>query len=312
MHSDHSIEASTWDGYPGLTLYSPDLEVAVVPSAGMLTTSVKHQGVELLAQLATVGEYAEEGRPTGIPFLVPFPNRLAGWAYEFDDQVVELDPDAIARDDRGLPIHGLRRAPAWQHSSDATGQAATITATLDVEKHEALYAAFPFPATLRLTLRLSHNRLRIWTTVQAKGARVPVSHGHHPFLQLSSTPRADWTVDFPVRTQIVLGESGLPTREVRHVEPIRGTFGERTLDDHYAVGAGTGFTIDDGARSLTVFLDEGYPYAQIYAPEGGDFLSIEPMTSPVNALRDHIGLQVVEAGNAYASRWGLNVNSVER
>jgi aldose 1-epimerase len=32
-------------------------------------------------------------------------------------------------------------------------------------------------------------------------------------------------------------------------------------------------------------FDDGYPYAQLYATSRGQFVAIEPMTAPIDALR---------------------------
>lgn len=53
------------------------LEATFVPKAGMLGCSLRHDGGQLLAQRASLAEYVETGRATGIPLLHPWANRLA-------------------------------------------------------------------------------------------------------------------------------------------------------------------------------------------------------------------------------------------
>jgi len=58
------------------------LEATFVPAAGMLCSSLRHRGQELLAQNAGVSAYAERGKTMGIPLLYPWANRLADFGYE--------------------------------------------------------------------------------------------------------------------------------------------------------------------------------------------------------------------------------------
>jgi galactose mutarotase-like enzyme len=59
----------------------------------------------------------------------------------------------------------------------------------------------------------------------------------------------------------------------------------------------------DGCR-LLVDLDEGYPFLQVYAPAGGDFCCLEPMTAPTNALvtGDHA---TARAGDRYHAAFSV-------
>ena len=50
------------------------------------------------------------------------------------------------------------------------------------------------------------------TTVRPTGHRpVPIAFGWHPYLQLDSAPRREWTLRLPARQHLALDERGLPT-----------------------------------------------------------------------------------------------------
>ena len=84
-------------------------EAGFVPGAGMLCCSLRHRGEELLAQNAGVAAYAERGKTMGIPLLYPWANRLAGFEYSAAGRTVQVphDPNRVALDGNGLPIHGV-------------------------------------------------------------------------------------------------------------------------------------------------------------------------------------------------------------
>jgi aldose 1-epimerase len=56
------------------------LEATFVPDAGMICSSLRHRGEELLAQNTGVLAYAQRGTTMGIPLLYPWANRLAGFS----------------------------------------------------------------------------------------------------------------------------------------------------------------------------------------------------------------------------------------
>ena len=45
------------------------------------------------------------------------------------------------------------------------------------------------------------------------------------------------------------------------------------------------FTVTGGTHRIDVLFAEGYPAAQLFAPEGDDLIAIEPMAAPTDALR---------------------------
>ena len=58
----------------------------------------------------------------------------------------------------------------------------------------------------------------------------------------------------------------------------------RTFDDGYRLGRDRQLLLSGGRRRLSIVSDKGYPFAQVYAPEGQDFVALEPMTAPTDAL----------------------------
>ena len=55
-------------------------------------------------------------------------------------------------------------------------------------------------------------------------------------------------------------------------------------------------------------MDSGYPFTQIFAPEGLDAVAIEPMTAPTNALLDAgPELTFVPPGETFAATFSISV-----
>src|SRR3954451_18970588 len=170
--------ATRMEGYDAIRLRSASahLDATFVPIAGMLGASLREGGVELLGRGLGVHCYARGGTTMGIPLLHPWANRLAADEYRVDGTDGHLRPDSplVARDERGLPIHGLlggsphwrlrhpdanghrgtRRAPPLRlRPPDATGNggaAWALSAEIDFGAHPELLEAFPFPHRVAL------------------------------------------------------------------------------------------------------------------------------------------------------------------
>ena len=227
------------------------------PDAGMLGTSLRLRGEELLG-------------PLGIPFLHPWANRLAD----------------------GRPIHGTPPRP-FTVEAQGTG---VLVASLDYEAHEQ----FPFPHRVTHVARTRTNTLRVDTALTpTSGIPVPVSFGFHPYFRL----RRDEVVALPARERLVADELCLPTgarmEEPAEIFPLA----DRTFDDGYHVGERARFV---AGRIAVTFLF-GYPYAQVYAPRDSDFICIEPMTAPTNALVSGDGLRHVVPGGTFRAAFEIRV-----
>lgn len=286
-------------------LSAGDLEATYHPEAGMVGSSLRHRGDELLAQRRGLEKYVEEGSTFGIPLLHPWANRLDGMRYG----EVELDPERspVRLEENGLPIHGLLSGSSpWQVVEQA-GDSLTARFRFD---HPELLAAFPYPHELTIGVSLTESRLRTETTLKPTGVMaVPVSFGYHPYLTLPGVARGDYHVAMPVSQRAVLDERGIPTGASDPVALEAGPLGEQTFDDLFPdLAPGSAFTLEGGGRRIDVAFEEGYTYAQVFAPEGQDFICYEPMTAPTNALVSGAGLRRVEPGAEFSALFSIGVS----
>jgi aldose 1-epimerase len=266
-----------------------DLHATWLVGAGMLGASLVHRGQELLWQGAGPGGYARERKFMGIPFLHPWANRLSGFGYEAGGHVVTLDQSSplLLLDQNGLPIHGVLTANRdWSLRELAAEDArARLLASLDFDRPELL-AAFPFRHRIEMEIELSDGGLQVTTELSPSGdGPVPIAFGFHPYLQIPGSPRSEWEVSFPVRRRLVLDERTIPTGATEPAQPLTGPIGDRTWDDGFdRIDPPRRFEVRGGGRTIAVEYGDGYSVAQIFAPPGEEYLCIEPMTAPANAL----------------------------
>jgi aldose 1-epimerase len=307
----------TVDGIAALTLGSGaagGIEAAFAAAAGMVGCSLRHRGEELLGQRGGLPAYVEKRSTMGIPLLHPWANRLARKRFAVAGREVDLSSDRLplSFDPAGLPIHGLlSAATGWRvDRHEPIGDGGVLAASFDFAAHEQLLQTFPFPHELRLEATLAATTLRITTTVLASGdAVVPVSFGFHPYLRLPGVPRPDWNVEIPVREQLELDRSMLPTGKRAPVLIDAGALGSRTFDDAYRAPAkGEPFVLAGGGRRIELRIGAGYRFAQVYAPSDDDVIAYEPMTAPTNALLGGgTDLPLVEPGERFAATFSVTV-----
>jgi galactose mutarotase-like enzyme len=296
------------------------LEASFVPGAGMLCSSLRHHGAELLAQNDGVGAYARHGTTMGIPLLYPWANRLAGFDYAVAGRTVELpsDPGRIAVDEHGLPIHGVIGGRlAWELAqasgppAKASGPPAeSLTARLSwSESRPELFEVFPFRHDLRYEARLGGGRLEVQITVHACGADpVPVAFGFHPYLSLADAAREHWLIELPAMRHLALDDHQIPLGTGQAHEAQRFELAAREFDDGFdAVTEPARFSATAGRRVALEFL-QGYPCAQVFAPRASQFICFEPMTAPTNALRSSTGLPLLQPGESYNAHFRVSVD----
>jgi galactose mutarotase-like enzyme len=300
----------TCEGYAAYALRSPagDLEATFVPGAGMVGASLRHHGQELLGRRRGVAAYAATGDTMGIPLLHPWANRLSKDEYEAAGGHGWLAPAGrhVSRDEHGLPIHGLYDAGPW-HVREA--RPAHLSADLQFADDPDVLAAFPFPHRVTVDVRLDDAALRVRTTVIPLGDHgVPIAFGYHPYLRLPGVPRARWRLRLPAMRRLELDARGIPTGRSDGFPGRSGPLGDVTFDDCFVdVPHGAAMELEGGGRRITLRPGDGYPVAQVYAPEDDDVVALEPMTAPVDALVSGRGLVIASPHGAFTAGFAITV-----
>ena len=298
------------------TLRAGDLIAVFLPDSGMLGVSLCHRGEELLGRVDDIDAMAAAGSACGIPLLHPWANRLAGPDYAVTGQRVALDMASalLHPDGNGLPMHGVPWAKlAWEVTAESS---AMLAATLDWDR-AGLLDIFPFPHRLEMSVELRPIGLTIETVLTAgPSGPVPVSFGFHPYLQLPGLPRDQWHMRLPPMHRLALDARGIPTSAETAFAGLDDVLAGQQLDDGFRLdgdrldGDRAAFSIEGAGRRLTVELVEGYDHAQIFAPPGRDFVALEPMTAPANALISGQGLRLVPAGGRFKAVFRIAVDII--
>ena len=271
----------SWQRTAAVELTAGDTRVVVVPELGMVIAAFEVDGFDHVARPGGIAAL-RGGHTTGVPLLHPWANRLARHSYTAAGTAVSLRGRPVHTDGNGLPMHGLLVGrPGWEITALGRGR---LVARLPFADDPALLAAFPFPHSVVVEVKVANRALRVSTTVVADGgSAVPVSFGWHPYWRVPGR-RDGWELGLPAVAHARLDRRGIPTgrarAEVAATAPLRG----RALDDLFALAGDRRLELGGAGRRLHLEFDDGYPFAQVYAPADQEFCCLEPMTAPTNAL----------------------------
>ncbi|HSO74995.1 MAG TPA: aldose 1-epimerase [Blastocatellia bacterium] len=293
------------------TLVAGDLEAVFLPGHGMLGASLRHRSVEILRRIEDLQAAAAKGSTAGIPLLHPWANRLAGSQYRVAGREVNLDPSSrlLHLDEHGLPMHGVPWSLLAWEVTRATQDA--LSAQLAWTTSDLL-AIFPFRHRIEITATLRPDGLVLETRLSASpDGPVPVSFGFHPYFGLPDLPRAEWRLELPAMRRLVLDPRGIPTGEEEAFDGFDAELRETSFDDCFSLFAGSpSLSVAGAGRRISVEFLSGYRYAQVFAPKGKDYVALEPMTAPTNALTSGLGLRLVEPGGEFRSAFRIRIDAL--
>lgn len=252
--------------------------VTILTSVGNMAYGMTVKGHAILRfPFASLEEYRAKPARVGIPLLAPWGNRLDeqafyanGRRYPFDMQLGNITG--------AVPIHGfMSLTDQWQVIElQHDGTAAWLTSRLDAYRQPAWMKQWPFAHTIEMTYRLSGGALEVRTKVVNMSAEaMPVAIGYHPWLQLTDSPREQWTVTVPARTRWLLNWQKVPTGETepadRFFTDFTGALRDYNIDDVFSdlVRDGKGLataTVKGRTQQIDVTQGPNYRALIVYSP----------------------------------------------
>lgn len=260
----------------------------IVPHIGGGLASFRIDGADLLRPASV--ETLAAGDRFGLACfpLLPFPGRIRDG--RFGDVTLAANHPVTP-----YPLHGH----GWLASWDLSGHQADSCWLR--YRHKA--ADWPWDYAATQLYRLSDCGLTMLLTVRNLSDKpMPVGLGQHPYF-----PRgAGCRIETPL-TRVLWPAEDLVADEIRPVPTEWGFAPEHRVGsvalDHGFAGWSGGADIvwDDKKPRLRVSASASARFLQIYAPEGGDYFCVEPMSCMPNAVNwkggaEESGLRLLEPG----------------
>lgn len=247
------------------------LEMLPLIGGGVKTLSWKDRAV-----LRPAPVFATGARQTGCFPLVPFTNRIARGRFTFEDREVALPLRDPRNPDNAL--HGDGWVAAWRIAAQTQREIALVYDHPEAE-------AWPWPYQARQTVTLNGEQAIFDLEVRNTGREaMPAGLGFHPYFPCDPASRLQARTDGVWLTD----EAFIPTEQVkagRLMDWSQGpTLRAAPAIDHCYVGWDGCAVLTSGDLMTTITASETGRYLQIFAPQGGDFCCIEPVTHVPAAL----------------------------
>jgi len=189
--------------------------VSIITSVGNMAYEMKVKGHNVLRfPFASIDDYRTKPPSRhGIPFLAPWGNRLDEQAFYANGKRYAFDM-SLGNISSANAIHGfMSLTDQWQIVElKHDGTAAWFTSRLEAYRQPSWMKQWPFAHTIEMTYRLQGGVLEVRTkVVNLSTEPMPVALGYHPWLQLTDSPREEWTVTVPARTRWLLSHQKVPT-----------------------------------------------------------------------------------------------------
>jgi len=227
--------------------------------------------------------------------LFPFNDRIPDAKYVFGGRSFELPVNS----DDGSAIHGLIYNKPVMITDSVTGDSfASVTLLSSISSDQ--YDGYPFDVELQITCTLSGGGLEFLFDVHNSGScDAPYALGWHPYF----TTEAGSQIQGRFKSYVDVDENLLPTGSNIDIKDSEYNFTEgwsltnRKLD--------LGFTAVDG---VTVLKRPGFalkmvqdvlffPYTQMYIPDDGESVALEPVTAVTNSFNNpELGLRILSPG----------------
>jgi aldose 1-epimerase len=244
--------------------------------------------------------------------LVPWPNRVQDGTWRYDGQDLQL---SLTEPSQHNAIHGLVRWSSWSVAERAEN-AVTVTTTSYPQP------GYPWTIEVGNAWSLADSGLAVTTTIVNRSDRAaPVACGFHPYLS-AGTPTVDTaTLQLRADTWLPTGAQQIPTGresvaetpyDFRQGRPIGDIELDHTFTD-LARDADGKFRLQlSGKHDVTVWMDEAYPYVEIFSGDAlpdpsrrRQGLGVEPMSAPPNAMVTGESVVRLEPGESWQGSWGI-------
>ncbi len=263
---------------------------------------------------------AQRAASSGIPVLFPFPGRIQGAAFQWENRTYRL-PEA---DGRGNAIHGFVHERPWRVVEQSDHRVAgQYQASVD---DPSLLKQWPADFRISAVYELRGNTLcAAYTIENPDDHSLPYGLGTHPYFRvpLGGSSAADCVVQLPVSERWELRDL-IPTGKRqplndREIYSQGISFGEMDFDDVFGDLAveqkQCKMSLRDpgSGRVLTMSFDDAFRACVVYTPPHREAICIEPYTCVPNAiqLRQHgidSGLRELPPGSSFSAAVTIRVD----
>jgi len=241
-------------------------------------------------------------------YLLPFPNRLKGGKFEFEDQIFQFP----INDESGQnAMHGIKvESPFILTEESASG---SLRLSFE-QSYDGDNASYPFPYKFTVVINLDRHKCELHLQIHNSGNKnMPVGLGWHPFFSLQDGSINDFKLCIPKCKKIEVDDRLLPTGKKLQFDDFSKpkSIGDMKFDTTFLFVKDADFTsvtLENEDYKLRYFQetrDQKFNYLQVYTPEDRKSIALEPMSCNIDAFNNQEGLKVLAPGKRFKARCGV-------
>lgn len=187
-----------------------------------------------------------------------------------------------------MPSHGIVYQSTFvKVEEEACGDSASALYRLDVPA-KVREENYPFDVALSQRFTLKGKSIELETTIINNDSKpAPVAFGHHPYFRVSNPAREGVEVVLPVTKRLMLEpDTVLFTGETEPADGLLKLQAGVYYDHVFAGLTGSRMSLVDkqAGRTIHVDYDDHFEHMTVYAPDGSEFVCIEPWTLGLGAF----------------------------
>lgn len=243
----------------------------------------------------------KEGYHFQSSLLFPFPNRLENGQFKSGGRDFSFPLNDFGRPNA---LHGL----IYDFEFEVIQQLGDkVTLRLEYTGDSSSY---PFPFCLDVVYTLLPGKLDVEVFITNTGeVSMPCGFGWHPYFDIEQD---DVKMLLRKVDKIEIDEQMIPTGKRTPYKTFEepAFVSETQLDTcfrYFSEGINSATLFFPDGSQLEVWQDENQPFVQVFTPEDGRTIAIEPMTCGINALNSGEGLKHLSPGESWAFEFGLTL-----
>ena len=282
-----------------------EIELHIIADSALIS-DLKIKGQSIISGPKTDEEIVDNSSYKS-SYLLPFPNRLKGGRFEFEEQTYQFKiNDEVGQN----ALHGINIDTPFVMTDESASGALRLCFE---QSYEGDQVSFPFPFKFTVILNLDRHKCELSLQVQNKGQKsMPIGLGWHPYFTLQDSIN-DYKLCIPKCKEIVLDDRLLPTGKKIQFDDFSKPkqIGEVNFDKTFLFVKDADFTsvtLENDEYKLRYFQetrDQKFNYLQVYTPDDRKTIALEPMSCNVDGFNNKEGLRVLAPGKKFKARCGV-------
>jgi aldose 1-epimerase len=244
--------------------------------------------------------------------LSPFPCRIPGGAYRFDNKNYRLTH--LFSD--GTAIHGLLYDRPFSIVEEKADDVSGSVALEYIYKAEDEGYPFTYSCQIRYSLHAGGLLEVVTTVTNLDRVILPMADGWHPYFQLGGVTD-EWQLQFHAEAILEFDQQLVPTGRLLQYDAFDSprVIGDTFLDNCFSLKPGIvspACELYNPSNRLRIsfFPDASYPYLQIYTPAARKSIAIENLSGAPDCFNNQMGLLLLQPGHSqiFTARYKVSVD----